>query len=115
MGLRDWPLAGEMNSRITFFENTTAKSASGVVGKVTLNELGTRSAKREDAFSSEDIEGRVQGVDTVTFQVRFDATLFGKGAKLIVRDFDGDFEVIGRPRIMSGQKRYMEFKAQKRG
>lgn len=113
--VKNWPLAGEMASRITFLENTTPVSASGVVKKDELAEVATVSAKRIDGTGNADDEGRLLDVAMVTYQVRFNSTLFAKGGSLVVRDFDGEYDVKGPFQIVGGRNRYMQCQAVKRG
>jgi hypothetical protein len=54
-------------------------------------------------------------VSIARFQMRFVQSLFGKGGKLIVRDFDGDWNVDGPIQVMGGRNRYMQLKCVKRG
>lgn len=111
----DIPNAGELNRRIEFFENVTVTNTAGEPIE-TPNSLGKRFAKRVDATGSEDDDGRLIGLGVCRFQVRFDATLFTKGSKLFIQDFEnGKWEVAGPPSLMDGRKRYMEFKCRKRG
>lgn len=108
-------MAGEMTSRIEFFENITPVSDSGTVKRSTLQSLGTHQAKRMDGSPSVDNDDRLLDVSMAIYQMRFDNTLFTKGGKLIVRDFDGDWEVSGPPQVLGGRNRYMQFKCVKRG
>lgn len=112
--MKDTVFAGQMNRRVEFFENTTQKNASGEPIETEVS-LGVRFVKRLDANGSEEEEGRLVALALCRFQMRFNADLFTKGATLFVRDFDGDWEVIGMPRLLSGRKRYMEVKCRKRG
>lgn len=115
MEVKDWPMAGEMTSRIEFFENTTPVSDSGVLKRDTLSPLGSYPAKRIDGTGNVDTDGRLMDVSIARFQMRFVQSLFGKGGKLIIRDFDGDWNVDGPIQVMGGRNRYMQLKCVKRG
>lgn len=109
------PGAGELNRRIEFFENVTINNTAGEPID-TPSSLGKRWAKRVDAVGSEDDQGRLVGLGVCRFQVRFDATLYAKGSKMFIKDFENEnWEVAGPPRILDGMKRYMEFKCRRRG
>nr|WP_299385580.1 hypothetical protein [Allomuricauda sp.] len=109
------PRSGDMRSRITFFENTTPVSASGVVKDNTLTQITEVSAKRIDDVPGIDDDGRLLDISMVAYQLRFDATLFQKGGAVVIRDFDGDYDAKGGFQLLGGRKRYMQIKAVKRG
>ena len=110
-----YPMAGELNRQIEFLENVAGASSSGVVNKENLTSLGTMMAKRLGARGNEDSDGRLVGVGICRYQMRFDANLFAKSSKLVVRDFDGDWQIIGPPQLLGGRKRYVEITCKKRG
>ncbi len=116
MGVEKWPMAGEMTSRIEFFEKTVVKSASGTL--VRADEpvsLGVFPAKRIDGNPKAEEDGRVLDVSEIRYQMRFAAELFDRGGDLTVKDFDGEYQVIGSPKVMTGRRRYMEIKCTQRG
>lgn len=115
MEIGKWPTAGEMTSRIEFFENISPVSGSGTVKRSQLQSLGSHQAKRIDGTPSVDSDDRLLDVAIAVYQMRFVRSLFDKGGKLIVRDFDGDWEVSGPLQVMGGRNRYMQFKCTKRG
>lgn len=107
--------AGELRNRIEFFENITPVSDSGTVKRSALQSLGKYWANRTDASPSVDDDDRLLDISVTVYQMRFVSSLFDKGGKLIVRDFDGDWEVSGPLQVTDGRKRYMQFKCVKRG
>lgn len=115
MEIDKWPRAGEMTSRIEFFENTTPVSGSGTVKRDSLTSLGEFPAKRMDGNENIDNDGRLVDLSMVSYQLRFNSALFAKGGKLVIRDFDGDYDVRGPLQILGGRNRYMQCKAVKRG
>ena len=72
-------------------------------------------AKRIDGTPNTEVDDRVLDIHAVRYQLRFDPELFAVAGKLMVRDFDGDFDVMGAPEILGGRNRYMHIKAVKRG
>lgn len=115
MEVDKWPRAGEMTSRVEFFENTTPVSDTGTVKRDSLTSLGKFAAKRIDGNEGIDNDDRLVDLAFVTYQLRFNTTLFGKGGRLVIRDFDGDYDVRGPLQILGGRNRYMQCKAVKRG
>lgn len=115
MEVGNWPTAGEMTSRIEFFENVSGTDEFGTVGKDAPESLGTYSAQRIDGRPGTDDDGRLADVAMVTYRMRFVRSLFDKGGSLIVNDFDGEWQVKGPIQVMGGRNRYMQFNCQKRG
>ncbi len=112
--MKDVPYSGQMNRRVEFFENTTVNNSTGEPID-TENSLGSRFVKRVDAVGGEEEDGRLVGLAVCRFQMRYDNAIWAKGSTLFIRDFDGDWEATGSPRLLEGRKRYMEFKCRKRG
>jgi hypothetical protein len=112
--MKDVPYSGQLNRRVEFFENTTVKNSSGEPIE-TEQSLGSKFVERLDAVGNEEEDGRLVGLAVCRFRMRFNASIFGKGSALFIRDFDGDWEAAGSPRLLDGRKRYMEFKCRKRG
>lgn len=110
----NFPMAGELTSSIEFFEKTGSTSTSGIAGSTSVS-LGKYYAKRMDSRAGTEFDGRVIDLTKVVYQMRFVSTLFQKSGRLIVRDLDGDYDIVGPIHVMGGRQRYMQFQAQKRG
>lgn len=113
--MADVVYAGEMTSRIEFFEKSKVRSASGALVDGEPVSLGVYSAKRIGGLPNTEEEGRLLDVSMVRYQMRFIPALFAKGGDMTLNDFDGEYQVIGAPKLMTGRKRYMEVKCTKRG
>lgn len=109
------PMAGELTRRVEFFENVSGTDTYGTAGKSTPQSLGTFSAKRTLGANGVDEDGRLADVGKVTYQMRFNATLFAKAGSLFLTDFDGDWHVVGPIQILGGRNRYMQFNCEQRG
>lgn len=105
--------AGEMNSAIEFYRVIPGKNDQGEANDApTL--LSTRMAKRDDMGGQEVQEGKSIGQFTRQYHVRYDPEIMVNANQLMIRDFDGDWNVtnIG---LTGSRKRYMTIKCIKRG
>lgn len=110
----DFPFAGQMTSRVLVLENTTTKSPGGELLEA-LNEIGTRSARRADRTGNEVENASLQGVAFTTFTLRYEEAIAVKASQLVIRDFDGDWQVVAPMAVVGGRRRYMDLKCRKRG
>ena len=107
--------SGTLNRRIELFYETKTKQATGERIKV-FTSFGMRWSKREDANVNQDDAGKLITINETVFTVRYNPLIMEKAAVLIVRDFDGDYEVVA-PKLASesfGRKKFIELKCSKR-
>lgn len=112
--MREYVFSGQLNRRVGFYENTVSKNDSGESVE-TEQLLKERFVKRVDAIGSEDEDGRLLALAVCRFQMRFDKDIAAKASQLFIRDFDGDWQVVGPFSLLDGRRRYMELKCRKRG
>ncbi len=108
------PYSGQMTHRVKFYAPVTEKNVYGE--PIETEELvSERFVMRIDGTGNEEEEGRLLSLGICTYRMRFDAAIFAGAGKMFVRDFDGDWQVIGKPRLLDGRRRYMELRCRQRG
>ena len=106
--------SGELNYQVEVFKKTYSKNSTGE-SVTDLVSIGKRFVKRSESTpKSDDDDGRVRSENTASFIFRFESQYFNHGTNLVVRDFTGDYEVVGIEVVGYGRKRFLEFKTHKR-
>ncbi len=119
----EFVFSGRLNRKVEFFENVTSKDQSGESIEVE-NLLKSRMVHRIDAVGDESAAGdsaygigggRLLALAVCKFQMRFDKDIAAKASRLFIRDFDGDWQVVGPFRLLDSRRRYIELRCRKRG
>lgn len=106
--------SGQMNRRVSFYKDVNAKNAQGEsINTPTF--LSTRFAERIDAVGNDDTDGKLLSLAVCRYRMRFDGVIAANASALTIKDFDGDWDVVGPVSLLGGRKRYMELKCRKRG
>ena len=108
--------AGQFNRRVEMFVEQKTDDATG---ERTLQYVsqGKRWAYRKDTKTTQDEQGQLVGLSMVEYVIRYNAEIMQNGLVYIIRDFDGDFDVVGPPQLVGegrGRKRYIILKCEKR-
>ena len=105
--------AGEFNTRIELFKNTFEETTTSERKRVEVS-LGVTFAKRIEASSSTDEDGKVIPIYSRKYQVRFRRDLLLEGNEYFLKDIDGEY-VISNVTIIDTRNRYLELKCNRRG
>jgi hypothetical protein len=107
---------GQLNRLVGLYKWTDTKNASSEAVKtpVLIKEVFV---KRGDSPVGEDEDGRLVGLSTCKFVMRYNADVLLNGSKYFIRDEDGDYEVNSVTLINEDlqRKRFIELKCGKRG
>ncbi|WP_422858776.1 hypothetical protein ACOKFD_15660 [Flagellimonas sp. S174] len=107
--------AGDFNRRVEILEKNTITSTSGEKKKGAPTSLGFRYAHRNDGMGSQEIEGQLIGVGISVFTFRNDTMFLGKSSRLIIRDYDGEWEVSAPFELVDSRGRQIRMKCTKYG
>lgn len=103
-----------MNRRISFYKDVSTRNAQGEsINAPTF--VSTRFAERIDAIGNDDNDGKLLSLAVCRYRMRFDKVIAANASALTIKDFDGDWDVVGPISLLDSRKRYMELKCRKRG
>jgi len=106
--------SGQLNYLVEILEKTHTQNSANE-SEITLVRIGQRFAKRsDDSVKDDDADGRVISMNTTSYIFRYEPFLIEKKSALVVRDFTGDYQVVGAEIVGNGRKRFVELKGIKR-
>ena len=102
---------GQLDRKINIYETTKVKSSTG---EYIETEVLYKSAwaKSDDKTSDEDEEGKIWLYASRDYTIRYDENIVQRGEQMLIRDFDGDYNVTGI--LLIGRKHYVLLKTIKR-
>ena len=105
------PEIGTLDRKINIYETTKVKSSTGEYIETEVLYKNTW-AKSDDKTSDEEEEGKIWLYASRNYTIRYDENIVQRGEQMLIRDFDGDFNVTGI--LLIGRKHYVLLKTIKR-
>ncbi|WP_417832781.1 hypothetical protein [Terasakiella sp.] len=106
--------AGEMNTLVELYKETTTKNASSETVKTPVS-LGQKFVKRIDLGGSEELDGRLISLSVAKYIMRYDKDILTNGTKYYITDQDGDFQINSVNLFGTQRNKFIELKCSKRG
>ena len=108
---KEQPQIGTLDRKINIYETTKVKSPNGELIETEVLYKNTW-ANSKDRTSNEEEEGKIWLYAARNYTIRYDATIVQRGEMMIIRDFDGDYNITGIELV--GRKHYIILKTIKR-